>query len=90
VNVSEIASEFGGGGHPTAASATVKGMTLIEAYDRLVKTLREMVRPRKVAGDVMVYPVKTIDPERTLEEAGEILARYNLNILPVLHDEKVI
>jgi tRNA nucleotidyltransferase (CCA-adding enzyme) len=90
VNVSEIASEFGGGGHPTAASATVKGMTLIETYDRLVKTLREMVRPRKVAGDVMVYPVKTIEPERTLEEAGEILTRYNLNILPVLHDEKVI
>jgi tRNA nucleotidyltransferase (CCA-adding enzyme) len=90
VNVSEIASEFGGGGHPTAASATVKGMTLIETYDRLVKTLREMVRPRKLAGDVMVYPVKTIDAERTLEEAGEILARYNLNILPVLQADKVI
>jgi tRNA nucleotidyltransferase (CCA-adding enzyme) len=90
VNVSEIAGEFGGGGHPTAASATVKGMTLIEAHDRLVKTLREMVRPKKVAGGVMVYPVKTIEPERTLEEAGEILTRYNLNILPVLQDEKVV
>jgi tRNA nucleotidyltransferase (CCA-adding enzyme) len=90
VNVSEIASEFGGGGHPTAASATVKGMTLIEVYDRLVKTVREMVKPRRVAQDVMVYPVKTIGPDRTLEEAGEILARYNLNILPVLHDERVI
>jgi tRNA nucleotidyltransferase (CCA-adding enzyme) len=90
VNVSEIASEFGGGGHPAAASATVKGMTLTEAYDRLVKTLREMVRPKKVARDVMVYPVKTVDSGRTLEEAGEILTRYNLNILPVLHDEKVI
>ena len=90
VNVSEIASEFGGGGHPTAASATVKGMTLIEAHDRLMGTLREMVRPKKAARDVMVYPVKTIEPERTLEEAGEILSRYNLNILPVFHDEKVI
>ncbi len=90
VNVSEIASEFGGGGHPTAASATVKGMTLIEAHDRLVKTLREMVRPKRVARDAMLYPVKTVQPERTLEEAGEILTRYNLNILPVLQDEKVI
>ena len=90
VSVSEIAGEFGGGGHPTAASATVKGMTLVEAHDRLVKTLKESVRPRKVARDVMVYPVKTIEPERTLEEAGEILTRYNLNILPVLQDEKVI
>jgi tRNA nucleotidyltransferase (CCA-adding enzyme) len=65
-------------------------MTLTEAYDRLLKTLREMVRPKKVARDVMVYPVKTVDSGRTLEEAGEILTRYNLNILPVLHDEKVI
>ena len=46
-----------------------------------------MVRPKKVARDAMVYPVKTIEPERTLEEAGEILARYNLSVLPVLHDE---
>ena len=49
-----------------------------------------MVRPKKVARDAMVYPVKTIEPERTLKETGEILTRYNLNILPVLQDEKVI
>jgi tRNA nucleotidyltransferase (CCA-adding enzyme) len=90
VNVSEVAAEFGGGGHPTAASATVKGMALPEAHDRLIKTLKEMVRPKKVATDAMVYPVKTIEPERTLEEAGEILTRYHLDILPVLQDEKVI
>ena len=90
VNVSEVATEFGGGGHPTAASATVKGMALVEAHDRLIKVLKEMVRPKKAATDAMVYPVKTIEPERTLEEAGEILTRYNLDILPVLQDEKVI
>ncbi len=90
VNVSEVAAEFGGGGHPTAASATVKGMALVEAHDRLIKILKEMVRPKKMAMDAMVYPVKTIEPERTLEEAGEILTRYNLDILPVLQDEKVI
>jgi tRNA nucleotidyltransferase (CCA-adding enzyme) len=90
VNVSEIASEFGGGGHPTAASATVKGMPLVEAHDRLIESLREIVRPKKMARDAMVYPVKTIEPDRTLKEAGEIMTRYNLNILPVLQDEKVI
>ena len=90
VNVAEVASEFGGGGHPTAASATVKGMTLIEAHERLVKTLKEVVRPKRVARDIMVFPVKTIEPERNLEEAGEILTRYNLNTLPVLHEGKVI
>jgi tRNA nucleotidyltransferase (CCA-adding enzyme) len=90
VNVADIAGEFGGGGHPTAASATIKGMTLVEVHDRLVKILKEMVRPRRVARDVMVYPVKTIEGERTLEEAGEMLTRYNQNILPVLQEGRVI
>ncbi|NWG02939.1 MAG: CBS domain-containing protein [Syntrophaceae bacterium] len=90
VNVSEIVSEFGGGGHPTAASATIKGITLVEAQARLVKTLMESVRPKRVARDAMVYPVKSIPPDLTLEEVAEILSRYNLNILPVLQDEKVI
>lgn len=90
VNVSEVATEFGGGGHPTAASATVKGITLLEAQEKLLKVLHETVRPKKVAKDVMVYPVKTIEPERTLEEAEEIMTRYNLNFMPVLQDEKVV
>lgn len=90
VNVAEVVSEFGGGGHPTAASATMKGIPLTEAHDRLVKTLGEMVRPRRVARDIMVYPVKTIEPERTLQEAEEILTRYNLSILPVFHNGKVV
>jgi tRNA nucleotidyltransferase (CCA-adding enzyme) len=90
VNVAEIASEFGGGGHPTAASATLKGMPLTEALDRLVKTLKERVRPKRVARDVMIFPIKTIHPDQTLEEAGEVLRRYNLTILPVLFEKKVV
>jgi tRNA nucleotidyltransferase (CCA-adding enzyme) len=90
VNVAEVASEFGGGGHPAAASSTMKGITLIEAHERLVKTLEEMVRPKRVAREVMVYPFKTIESEQTLEEADEILIRYNVNGLPVLQEGKLV
>ena len=90
VNVAEVASEFGGGGHPTAASATVKGMTLLEAQDKLLRTLADVVRPKRVAKDVMVYPVKTLDPEKTLEEAAAILTRYHSDMLPVSVEEKVL
>ncbi len=90
VNCSEVAAEFGGGGHPTAASATIKGMTLTEVHQRLLKTLRDLIKPKKSARDMMTYPVKTIEAGRTLEEAGEVLARYHLNVLPVLQDEKVV
>lgn len=90
VNVSEVATEFGGGGHPTAASATIKAMSLLEAHAQLLKVLRQVVRPRKIAKDLMVYPVKTVESERTLGEAGEILTRYHLDILPVSQEERVI
>lgn len=90
VNVSEIAAEFGGGGHPTAASATLKGMALLEAHGRLIRILRQLVRPRRVARDLMVYPVKTVEPDRTLAEAGEVLSRYFLDILPVVLEERVV
>ena len=90
VNVAEVAAEFGGGGHPTAASATMKGMALIEAHARLMNVLQEIVRPKRLARDIMIYPVKAIEPDRPLEEAGEILTRYNLNAMPVLHHGKVV
>ncbi len=90
VNVSEVVSEFGGGGHPTAASATIKGMTLIEAQDQLLRILRETIKPKKLAREVMVYPVKTIEPDRTLTEAKEILIRYPIDTLPVVEAERVV
>lgn len=90
VNVAEVAAEFGGGGHPTAASATLKGTTLIEAHARLMKVLREMVKPRRLARDIMIYPVKATEPERILDEVGEVLTRYNLNAMPVVQSGKVV
>ncbi len=90
VNVSEVTSEFGGGGHPTAASATIKGMTLHEVHDRLLKILRETIRPKKLAREVMAYPIKTIEPERTLMEAKEIFIHYPIDILPVVEGERVV
>jgi tRNA nucleotidyltransferase (CCA-adding enzyme) len=82
--------EFGGGGHATAASATVKDLTLIQCGEKLVKVLQETVKPRKFAKDLMTFPVKTILAERRLSEAGELLTRYNINVLPVMRGDKVV
>ena len=90
VNVAEIASEFGGGGHPTASSATIKGMTLVEVHDRLLKLLQDVVRPKRLAKDIMLFPVKTLNAECSLQETGDMLTRYNLTGLPVLNEGKVV
>ena len=89
VNMVEILVEFGGGGHATAASATVKDLTLIQCGEKLVRVLQEAVKPVKFAKDLMTFPVKTIQATRRLSEAGELLTRYNINVLPVMRGEKL-
>jgi len=87
VNVAEIALAFGGGGHPQAASASIKNKTLIQVERSLQALLRNRINPRKTAGDMMSSPVIRILPDSTIKEAAEIMTKYNINVLLVI-DEK--
>jgi tRNA nucleotidyltransferase (CCA-adding enzyme) len=89
VNVAEVLLEFGGGGHATAASATIKDLTLIQCGEKLVRVLQEIVKPAKSARDLMTFPVKTIQAGRRLSEARELLTRYNINVLPVMRGRRL-
>ncbi|HBA86522.1 MAG TPA: polya polymerase [Geobacter sp.] len=89
VRVGEILQELGGGGHATAASATVRELTVIQTLERLEAVLRKRVDPRRVARDIMSSPVKTLPPDCTILEARERLVRYNLSAMPVLEGEEV-
>jgi len=90
VNVGRIALEFGGGGHSTAASATIKDMSMVEVEEKLLKVLEEHVRPSRVARQLMSYPVKTIQAGQTIREAAEILSKFNINVLPVMEGEALV
>jgi tRNA nucleotidyltransferase (CCA-adding enzyme) len=89
VNVGEIMQDFGGGGHATAASATVKDLTLLQVLTKLDHTLRARVNPRQVARDIMSAPVKTISALTTIADAGELLTRYNVNAMPVVDEGRM-
>ncbi|MBU0675885.1 MAG: CBS domain-containing protein [Proteobacteria bacterium] len=84
VNAGEIAIAFGGGGHASAASATVKNMTLVEAEEQLITILHQHVRPVSLAGEIMSSPVISVIPEVTIKEANQIIDRYNITVLPVI------
>lgn len=90
VNVGEIASDFGGGGHPTAASATIRDLSLFEVKDRVLNVLRTRVHPKQNASDIMSRPVVTVGPDQTIEDASELLSRYQISSLPVEKNESVI
>ena len=90
IDVGEIAREFGGGGHSTAASAAIKDLTIIQVEEKLRSALRNKMSPPRTARDFMSFPVKTINAVESLDQAGQILTRYNINVLPVLKRGRLV
>jgi len=88
VNVATVAYNFGGGGHPTAASAVIKDQTLHECTSKLHMILHEVVKPVKLAADIMNFPVKSLNTKTTFSEAIDLFMKNNLNMMPVLDGEK--
>jgi tRNA nucleotidyltransferase (CCA-adding enzyme) len=87
IDVGWIAREFKGGGHAVAASATVKGQTLSEVKEKVVQLLTTHYRPTLLAQDVMTRPVKAIETDTTVAEAGQRMTAYGLNVFPILDEE---
>lgn len=86
VNVGEIAAYFGGGGHASAASATIRDKTLIEVENRLWEVLRSHIKPAPQAKDLMTSPPICVDARASVREAEELMLHYNINAVPVLQD----
>jgi tRNA nucleotidyltransferase (CCA-adding enzyme) len=90
VNVAEIAFEFGGGGHPQAASATISDKTLIQAEEDLNDFLLDHINFERLAKDIMTSPVIHTFPDAAIGEAGELLANYNINALMVVDGNETL
>ncbi|SDO75314.1 CBS domain-containing protein [Desulforhopalus singaporensis] len=86
VNVGTIARDLGGGGHATAASATIKEMTLIQAQEKLIHTLHRHIHPQPIASEMMSTPAITVNPELTIDAVKDVLTRYNITAAPVCAD----
>lgn len=90
VDVAKLARRFGGGGHPAAASATARNLTLIQVRDRVLEALPRVVRSRVTARDLWTTAVKVLEPGTTLAEAGRLLDRYHVNAMPVVRDGRPV
>jgi tRNA nucleotidyltransferase (CCA-adding enzyme) len=84
VNVGAIARDFSGGGHATAASATMKDMDNIEAHEQLVRSLHRHIRPQAIAREMMTSPAITAPENATLYHAKALMSRYNINAMVVV------
>lgn len=90
IDIGALLHNFGGGGHPTAGSATIKEQTVIQALHRLEHLLLAAMHPGRKISAIMSSPVKTINTGSTIAEARALLTRYNVNAMPVMDGVKMI
>jgi tRNA nucleotidyltransferase (CCA-adding enzyme) len=87
VDVGTIVSQLGGGGHSSAAAASIKGQTLTQVEQLLFKTLHRKIKARHIARHLMSSPPITASPEISCEQAKSLLTRYNINALVVIDND---
>ena len=81
VDVGMIVRLLGGGGHPYAAAASIKGETLAQVEHRLLDLVYKNVSSRQRAKDMMSTPAITVKADATCREASELINRYTVNAL---------
>src|SRR4030067_612017 len=86
VDAGGIVAEFGGGGDHEAGSASIKKIPIVEAKERLINVLRDKVRIRKCAKDIMSFPVKTVSASQSIAEAGDLMAKSEVDAMSVGKD----
>jgi tRNA nucleotidyltransferase (CCA-adding enzyme) len=85
INLDEILRPFGGGGHPKAAVATLRGGDPDALLEQVLSQLRDRIPKPPTARELMSSPVRTIRPETTIAEAQRILLRYGHSGLSVVN-----
>ena len=77
-------ASLGGGGHHTAASATITGMTLYQVREKLLELLRHFCPGKRTVRDIMFTPPRMVPPETTVKEASIRVNRAQVNNLCVV------
>ena len=90
LDASAVVQPLGGGGHPSAASASVKKRGLEDVRAELRHYLETVPITPVEVGDVMTSPVETITPETTLGELRQKLRRWCISGVPVVRDGDLV
>ena len=90
IDVGAVLRHFGGGGHPRAASAQVKEGSPEDVEARIVEAINLEQQASAQISDLMSFPVHTVAPETTMEEAAMILRTRGITGIPVVEAGRVV
>ncbi len=90
VDVNKVLSRFGGGGHPGAASAKIKGEDISLVKLRLIDSIKSYIRVKICAKDIMSKSVKTLRPNTRIYEAKRVMLDEKVSAMPVTEKGNVV
>ncbi len=96
IDVARIAAQFGGGGHPRAASALVRtndrpaAEVLQETQARLIDLLPGFVTPPITVGQIMSRKPLVLPAGMPINDAARLMQRYGYEGYPVMRENRVV
>ncbi len=87
INVGHIVEHFGGGGHPRASAALVKGKSLAKTRQELLALLQLEVQPATTVAQIMSKGARTLNPDDTVRHTAAMMERYGHEGFPVVDRE---
>lgn len=88
IDVGRIAREMGGGGHSTAASATIRGMPAVEVRERVWRHFRSELPGVQNAGEAALGRIFSLNRDTRVSEAAQRLNEWRVNAVPVSDGEQ--
>lgn len=91
IDVGAVVRALGGGGHPAAGSAVVKGLELEQVVERVEQLIRDASQKEIPVHQIMSDPLRfMVEPSLTMARAKEIMVREKLNGLLVCDQGKFL
>ncbi len=88
VDVNKIVRKFNGGGHPSAASAVIRGKKIADVEKELLCILKKKVKSKLNAADIMDVHFNTLNLKVPVDKAKKILNKLRLDAVAVLEKGK--
>ncbi|MFW6035584.1 MAG: CBS domain-containing protein [Halothermotrichaceae bacterium] len=90
VDIGQICSAFGGGGHSGAGAARLEDCQLEQAVSKLKDLIDKYVHPLKRVRSIMSSPVRTVNPKTSIKEVSEFMKKYGHNGVVVYNQDEIM
>jgi len=90
LDVGSIMRSMGGGGHPRAGSAQIKGGDPDAVGQRILELIKGHQQASVQISDLMSFPVHTVVPATTMQEVALILRTRGVTGIPVVAGDRIV